>query len=156
MLGWLGEHLSSTKNPPKVGIHSKERAVVMVPSTLVAVTLKRIPQQAGVGGGSMQGHKRTSSRCSLEPTMALPGHANKACQGKGRKAAQNGGSSMSKKGDRGQGTGDRGQGTGDRKGKRAHLGLVHNMTAPAPMKAALTRRSSYLYIDFVSDCAGYA
>jgi len=53
----------------------------------------------------MRGHKRMSRRCSLEPTMASPGHADKACQGKGRKAAQNGGSGMSKKGDRGQGTG---------------------------------------------------
>jgi len=43
MPGQLGEHPSSAKNPPKVGIHSKERVVVMVPSMPVAVTLERIP-----------------------------------------------------------------------------------------------------------------
>ena len=46
-------------------------------------------------------------------------------------------------------------GTGDREGKKAHLGLVCDATAPALMEAALRRVASCLCVNFLCDHVGY-
>jgi len=66
---------SSSKNASKFGMYNEEGVIPTKLST-PAAALERVPRRAGEGGGGTRGH--------------------------GRKAAQNGGGSASKRGDRGQ------------------------------------------------------
>ena len=69
------DYPSSLKNASKFRMYNEEGVIPMKLST-PAAALKRVPRWAGEGGGGTQGH--------------------------GRKAAQNRGGSVSKRGDRGQ------------------------------------------------------
>jgi len=71
----MADRLSSLKNASKFRMYNEEGVIPTKLST-PAAALKRVPQWVGEGGGGTRGH--------------------------GQKAAQNGGGSASKRGDRGQ------------------------------------------------------
>ena len=71
----MADRPSSLKNASKFGMYNEE-GVIPTKLSMPVAALERVPRRVGEGGGGMWGH--------------------------GRKAAQNGGGSTSKRGDRGQ------------------------------------------------------